>query len=77
MNSLAVQNEGNIGVRVVIKEEGATVSLLYVRQANDELEFSPRGSHYEGVNEVPIDHPFREQARTALLLKGEMVLERV
>lgn len=78
MNSLEIQTEGNSRVRVVIKDSGVQASLLYDRHPTGELEFNPRNSGFVGLScEPPINHPLRAQARTALLLNGEIVMERV
>lgn len=73
MNSLSIKDqEGR--VCVVIKEEGEEVLLFYKRVGPSTLEFA----NYSGVEqgEMPINHPKREQARWALHLNGEAVLER-
>lgn len=78
MNSLAIEMEGNVGVRVNVREDGVCASFLFLRHPTGELEFSSKGSTFQGiVKEVPINHSLRKQARTALLLNDEIVLERV
>lgn len=75
MNSLSIKDEDKEGrVCVVIKEEGEETLLFYKRVAPETLEFT----NYSGAErgEIPIDHPKREQARWALHLNGEAILER-